>query len=75
MESSLIKNMSQKDYLYLLRRFSKIETLELIIHHKEVTLNEDELIKFYGAADHRLAELITGKLFDKVPKSVWHLVR
>lgn len=69
MEKKLVK--TQQDYLYMLRKFTKLETLEIIIHHKELTLPESELIKFYGAADHRLAELKMGKLFDKVPKEVW----
>ena len=69
MEKKLVK--TQQDYLYMLRKFTKLETLEIIIHHKELTLPESELIKFYGAADHRLAELKMSKLFDKVPKEVW----
>ncbi|WP_440137748.1 Hha/YmoA family nucleoid-associated regulatory protein, partial [Salmonella enterica] len=28
-----------------------------------------------SAADHRLAELITGKLYDRVPKEIWKYVR
>ncbi|HFP1366325.1 TPA: Hha/YmoA family nucleoid-associated regulatory protein [Escherichia coli] len=26
------------------------------------------------AADHRLAEIVTGQLFDKIPKNVWKLI-
>ncbi|EBZ3382175.1 Hha/YmoA family nucleoid-associated regulatory protein, partial [Escherichia coli] len=26
-------------------------------------------------ADHRLAELITGKLYDRIPKEIWKYVR
>ncbi|EMY7955978.1 Hha/YmoA family nucleoid-associated regulatory protein, partial [Escherichia coli] len=26
-------------------------------------------------ADHRLAELITGKLYDGIPKEIWNYVR
>ncbi|EFP8236183.1 TPA: transcriptional regulator, partial [Escherichia coli] len=25
--------------------------------------------------DHRLAELITGKLYDRIPKEIWKYVR
>lgn len=69
-----VKEMTRVDYLYLLRKFTKLETMEIIIAHKELTLPEKELAKFYGAADHRRAEIITGKLFDKVPKEVWKLI-
>lgn len=62
---------SKQEYLYLLRKFTKLETLEKIIHHKELTLDENELVKFYGACDHRRIEIITGKLFDKIPKELW----
>lgn len=65
---------TREQYLYMLRKFSKLETLEIIVNHKELSLPEDELCKFYSAADHRRAEIITGKLFDKVPKEVWKLV-
>ncbi|ENA4212320.1 hypothetical protein ABGL67_004846, partial [Escherichia coli] len=30
---------------------------------------------FNSAADHRLAELITGKLYDRIPKEIWKYVR
>ncbi|ECP2364621.1 hypothetical protein IAJ37_004821 [Salmonella enterica] len=33
------------------------------------------MVKFYSAADHRLAEIIMNKLFDKIPVSVWQHVR
>ncbi|MFP1498241.1 Hha/YmoA family nucleoid-associated regulatory protein [Escherichia coli] len=31
--------------------------------------------KLNPAADHRLAELITGKLYDGIPKEIWKYVR
>lgn len=68
------ENMSKMDYLYLLRKFTKIETLEKIISHKELVLNEDQLCMFYSAADHRRVEIISGKLFDKVPAEAWKLL-
>lgn len=37
-------------------------------------LTPDELEHFYSAADHRLAELTMGRLYDRVPKEVWHHV-
>lgn len=68
------ENMSKMDYLYLLRKFSKLETLEKIISHKELVLNEDQLCMFYAAADHRRVEIITGKLYDKIPAEAWRLI-
>lgn len=65
---------TREDYLFMLRKFTKLETLETIIHHKELTLPESELVKFFGAADHRLAEIKMGKLYDKVPASVWKYI-
>lgn len=61
-------------FLYRLRRCTKLETLERVIAHKELTLPEEELVVFYSAADHRLAELKMGKLFDTVPKEVWKYI-
>lgn len=65
---------TREDYLFMLRKCSKLETLETVIHHKELTLSESELVKFYGAADHRLAEIKMGRLYDKVPSSVWKFI-
>lgn len=61
-------------FLYRLRRCTKLETLERVIDHKELTLSEEELVVFYSAADHRLAELKMGKLYDTIPKSVWKYI-
>jgi hemolysin expression modulating protein len=41
----------------------------------ERSLTAGELVTFYSAADHRLAEIIMNKLFDKIPASVWQHVR
>lgn len=65
---------TREDYLFMLRKCSKLETLETVIHHKELTLPESELVKFCGAADHRLAEIKMGRLYDKVPASVWKFI-
>lgn len=37
--------------------------------------SNDELETFYAASDHRLAEITMGKLYDKIPASVWKYVR
>lgn len=67
--------MGKKDFLMRLRRCSTIETLEKVIDHMKDKLPTAELVDFYGAADHRLAELIMGKLYDKVPATVWQYVK
>lgn len=58
-----------------LRRCRSIDTLERVIEKNKYKLNDDELVIFYSAADHRLAELTMNKLYDKVPVSVWKYVR
>ncbi|MBB1584605.1 MULTISPECIES: hemolysin expression modulator Hha [Serratia] len=67
--------MTKQEYLMRLRRCRTRDTLEKIIEKKNnQALPAAELAEFLAAADHRLAELITGKLFDRVPKGVWSLV-
>lgn len=67
--------MTKQEYLMRLRRCRTRDTLEKIIEKKiNQALPVAELAEFLAAADHRLAELITGKLFDRVPKGVWALV-
>ncbi|ELK1751050.1 hemolysin expression modulator Hha [Salmonella enterica] len=67
--------MDKKYWLYKLRRLNNPASLERIIEKKKYELNDAELSVFWGAADHRLAELITNRLYDRVPKNVWRLVR
>ncbi|HFO8530236.1 TPA: Hha/YmoA family nucleoid-associated regulatory protein, partial [Escherichia coli] len=50
-------------------------TLEKIIHKNRDSLSGSERESFNSAADHRLAELITGKLYDGIPKEIWKYVR
>ncbi|EKG5207319.1 Hha/YmoA family nucleoid-associated regulatory protein, partial [Escherichia coli] len=38
----------------------------------KLPLSESEA--FYSAADHRRAELVMNKLYDKVPSGVWKYV-
>lgn len=49
--------------------------MEKVIDKNKYELSERDLQVFYSASDHRLAELTVGKLFDKVPASVWKLVQ
>nr|WP_115783886.1 Hha/YmoA family nucleoid-associated regulatory protein [Escherichia coli] len=46
-----------------------------IIHKNRDSLLNSERESFNSAADHRLAELITGKLYDRIPKEIWKYVR
>ncbi|HDG1692611.1 TPA: transcriptional regulator, partial [Kluyvera georgiana] len=54
---------------------SSVNTLEKIIHKNRDSLLNSERESFNSAADHRLAELITGKLYDRIPKEIWKYVR
>lgn len=67
--------MRKEDWLFRLRRCTSKETLEKIIEKNSYELTVDELESFNSAADHRLAEIIMGKLYDKVPSSVWMYVK
>ncbi|WP_042971938.1 hemolysin expression modulator Hha [Escherichia coli] len=68
---------TKQEWLYQLRRCSSVNTLEKIIHKNRNSLlnSERERESFNSAADHRLAELITGKLYDRIPKEIWKYVR
>ncbi|WMQ73932.1 MAG: Modulating protein YmoA [Sodalis sp.] len=67
--------MKKIDYLMRLRKCRTLETLERVIEKNKYELSDDELEIFNSAADHRLAELATNRLYDKVPVSVWKYVR
>lgn len=67
--------LTKTDYLMRLRRCRSIDTLERVIEKNKYELSDEELVVFYSAADHRLAELTMNKLYDKVPASVWRHVR
>ena len=68
--------MSKTEYLMRLRRISNVSTLEKVIEKKHYDeMNTDDRLHFNAAADHRMAELITGRLYDRVPKSAWTYVR
>ncbi len=69
------KTLTKTDYLMRLRRCRSIDTLERVIEKNKYALPDDELVIFYSAADHRLAELTMNKLYDKVPLTVWKYVR
>ncbi|PVZ82549.1 transcription modulator YdgT [Serratia sp. S1B] len=62
------------DYLQTFRRCSNLDSLEKLYDKLNYSLTDtDDVINMYRAADHRRAELVSGKLFDlgKIPKSLW----
>lgn len=67
--------MDRKQWLMQLRKCSCVGTLEKIIEKKNYELDDISLAIFWGASDHRLAELTMGRLYDKVPREVWRFVR
>jgi hemolysin expression modulating protein len=69
------KKLTRQQWLYRLRRCHSLETLDKIRENCSYVLTPDELEYFWSAADHRLAELTMGGLYDRVPKEVWHHVR
>ncbi|EEF4509057.1 hemolysin expression modulator Hha [Salmonella enterica] len=70
-----LKLLTKNDYLLRLRRCQNLSTLEKVIEINEYALPDHELIVFYSAADHRRAELIMKRLYDRVPPFVWTFVR
>ncbi|HDL6787539.1 hemolysin expression modulator Hha [Yersinia ruckeri] len=67
--------MSTKlEYLYQLRICEIQDTLERVIELKKQNLSGAELFTFMAAADHRLAEIKMGEIYDKVPEGIWQFV-
>lgn len=66
--------MTKLDWLIKLRQVRYIETLDKIIERKNNELSDSELAVFWGASDHRLAELTMNRLYDHVPTTVWQYV-
>lgn len=66
--------MTKRDWLIKLRCLNNRDSLEKVIDKKKYELSDAELAIFWGAADHRLAELIMNRLYDEVPISVWRFV-
>ena len=66
---------TKEDWLRQLRRCSEGETLGKVVELTSQKLTGDDLGRFYMAADHRRAELVMNKLYDKIPSSVWKYVR
>ncbi|KNC88697.1 hemolysin expression modulator Hha [Trabulsiella odontotermitis] len=66
---------TKQEWLFQLRKCTTRETLDKVVEKNIYCLTENELANFHAAADHRMAEIITNTLYDKVPASVWTLVR
>ncbi|EFH5056431.1 TPA: hemolysin expression modulator Hha [Escherichia coli] len=65
---------TRKEWLYQLRKCTSRETLEKVIDINSYKLSLSESEAFFSAADHRRAELVMNKLYDKVPSGVWKYV-
>ncbi|HHD8103948.1 TPA: Hha/YmoA family nucleoid-associated regulatory protein [Salmonella enterica] len=68
----------QKDfYLRRFRRCRNADTLERVYEsmRDRSQVSESERAAFESAADHRRAEIASGKLWDKIPPHVWQYVR
>ena len=63
--------MTRIEYLMQFRRYNKIETLEIIYDRMKALIPAKDISSFESAVDHRRAEIIHSKLWDKVPASAW----
>jgi len=67
--------MTQTDWIYKFRRLHSLETLDKLYEHLCYTVDASEQYAMTQAWDHRKAELAAGKLFDRVPATVWRYVQ
>ena len=65
---------TKQEWLFQLRKCKSRDTLEKVIEINRYKLSLSESEAFYSAADHRRAELVMNKLYDKVPSGVWKYV-
>jgi hemolysin expression modulating protein len=65
---------TKQEWLFQLRKCTSRDTLEKVIDINRYKLPLSESEAFYSAADHRRAELVMNKLYDKVPSGVWKYV-
>jgi hemolysin expression modulating protein len=66
--------MTRNDWLMKFRRCQKAETLEKVYELLSYTVDPADELAMTQAWDHRKAELVAGRLFDRVPKHVWRYV-
>ncbi|WP_397325037.1 Hha/YmoA family nucleoid-associated regulatory protein [Pantoea agglomerans] len=57
------------------RRCCSIDTLETVYKHLKYKGDSKEEFAINSTYDHRKAELMVGKFFDRVPAHVWKLVK
>lgn len=67
--------MTRTDWLMKFRRCHALETLEKVYEHLCYTAAAAYLGDISSAYDHRKAELVTGRLYDRVPAHVWQFVK
>lgn len=67
--------MTRQQWLLKFRRCTTPETLEKVYEHLCYTGDPSHEFTMTQAYDHRKAELVTGKLYDRVPEYVWHFVK
>lgn len=70
-----VDKMKKEDWVLKLRRCTSRETLEKVIEINSYQLSDNELEYFNSAADHRLAEIVMGKFYDKIPATVWKFIK
>ncbi|MEX9226065.1 Hha/YmoA family nucleoid-associated regulatory protein [Providencia rettgeri] len=46
-----------------------------MIYRKVKKIPSEQMEAFWSAADHRLAEITMGKIFTRIPRSVWGWVK
>lgn len=65
---------TRQEWILQLRKCTSRDTLEKVIEINIYKLPLSEAEAFFSAADHRRAELVMNKLYDKVPAGVWKYV-
>ncbi|EDJ0842890.1 hemolysin activation protein [Salmonella enterica subsp. enterica] len=65
---------TRQECLFQLRECTSIDTLEKVIEINRYKLSLSESEAFYSAADHRRAELVINKLYNKISSGVWKCV-
>jgi len=66
--------MNKTDWLMRFRRCRSVDTLETVYEHLMYSDYAEKQYEITRAYDHRKAELVTGKLYDRVPAHVWKFV-
>lgn len=74
MSEKSIHEMTRLEWLMRFRQFTTMDKLEIVYQSLSEKLSGKSSMDMESAFDHRRAELVTSKLFDKVPAHVWKLV-